>query len=93
MLKKHKIWRKTKLRLFVVVDIEDDIKQIEKSLHLWLIDNHYLIYKIEFIQADVSFYFPKSNCLIYLYTSYFLIYYFLLSIYLINSRTEVIYLY
>ncbi|VDM12804.1 unnamed protein product [Wuchereria bancrofti] len=52
MLKKHKIWCKAKLRLFVVVDIEDDIKKIEKALLLWLIDNHYLIYKIEFIQAD-----------------------------------------
>ncbi|EJD75117.1 hypothetical protein LOAG_17675 [Loa loa] len=55
MLKKHKIWYKAKLRLFVVVDMEDDIKQIENALLLWLIDNHYLIYKIEFIQADVNF--------------------------------------
>ncbi|VBB31191.1 unnamed protein product, partial [Acanthocheilonema viteae] len=52
MLKKHKIWRKARLRLFVVVDIEDNIKQTEKALVLWLIDNHYLIYKIEFIRAD-----------------------------------------
>uniref|UniRef100_A0A7I4KSV5 GH09271p, putative n=1 Tax=Brugia malayi TaxID=6279 RepID=A0A7I4KSV5_BRUMA len=52
MLKKHKIWCKAKLRLFVVVDIEDDVKKIEKALLLWLIDNHYLINKIEFIQAD-----------------------------------------
>uniref|UniRef100_A0A8R1XPM1 SLC12 domain-containing protein n=1 Tax=Onchocerca volvulus TaxID=6282 RepID=A0A8R1XPM1_ONCVO len=52
MLKKHKIWHKAKLRLFVVVDIEDDIKRIEKALFLWLIDNHYLISKIEFIRAD-----------------------------------------
>ncbi|KAM3719742.1 GPI mannosyltransferase [Dirofilaria immitis] len=52
MLKQHKIWHKAKLRLFVVVDIADDIKRIEKALFLWLIDNHYLLYKIEFIRAD-----------------------------------------
>lgn len=54
ILKKYKIWHKAKLRLFVVIDIDDDIKKIEKALFSWLIDNHYLIYKIEFIQADVS---------------------------------------
>ncbi|MCP9261385.1 hypothetical protein DINM_004755 [Dirofilaria immitis] len=32
MLKQHKIWHKAKLRLFVVVDIADDIKRIEKAL-------------------------------------------------------------
>uniref|UniRef100_A0A0R3RS21 SLC12 domain-containing protein n=1 Tax=Elaeophora elaphi TaxID=1147741 RepID=A0A0R3RS21_9BILA len=52
MLKNHEIWRKVKLRLFVVVDIEDNIKKIVKALLLWLIDNHYLIYEIEFIRAD-----------------------------------------
>ncbi|VDK70078.1 unnamed protein product [Litomosoides sigmodontis] len=52
MLKKHKIWQKAKLRLFVVVGIDDDIKRIEKALLLWLIDNQYLMHKIEFIQAD-----------------------------------------
>uniref|UniRef100_A0A915Q0X1 SLC12A transporter C-terminal domain-containing protein n=1 Tax=Setaria digitata TaxID=48799 RepID=A0A915Q0X1_9BILA len=53
MLQQHRIWRKAKLRLFLVIDMEDDIKQIEKSLFLWLIDNQYLIYQIEFIRADV----------------------------------------
>lgn len=56
MLKQHKIWHKAKLRLFLVIDLEDDVKQIEKALFQWLVDNHYLLHKIQFIRADVSFF-------------------------------------
>ncbi|VDM95707.1 unnamed protein product [Thelazia callipaeda] len=59
MLRKHKMWLQAKLRLFVVVDLKDDIEQIERELYLWLTDNHYLLDKIEFIRADVRFLFKS----------------------------------
>lgn len=61
MLQQHKNWCKAKLRLFVVLDINDDIKQIEKELFQWLIDNRYLIESIEFLQAHVNFLFYISK--------------------------------